>query len=95
MSQEKVYCGKVKEITTKFGKITKVSYGPDDKAKLLEHWGANGWINLDIMQGRSGEQYMQIDTFKSNAQGGGGSVQNSAPKAAPVNQQAPSDDLPF
>jgi len=92
MSQEKVYCGKVKEITTKFGKITKISYGPDDKAKLLEYWGENGWINLDVMEGRNGEPYMQIDTFKSNGQGGGA---KNAPKAVPVNQQAPSDDLPF
>ena len=44
--------------------------------------------NLEILSGRDGNPYAQIDNFKPA--GGGG----SAP-SAPVNQTAPSDDLPF
>jgi hypothetical protein len=85
---EKIYVGKAKSITTKFGQITKLSFGPNDFEKLNEHKNAAGWVNLEILSGRDGNPYAQIDNFKPTAQGG-------APKAAPVNQEAPSDDLPF
>ena len=86
----KIYVGKTKSVTTKFGAITKVSFGPSDFEKLNDAKNAAGWVNLEMLTGRDGTPYLQIDNFKPTAQGGGG----SAP-SAPVNQAAPSDDLPF
>lgn len=84
----KVYVGKTKVITTKFGNITKVSFGPSDFEKLNDAKNAAGWVNLEMMTGRDGTPYMQIDNFKP--EGGGG----QAPARA-VNQQESNDDLPF
>lgn len=85
----KIYVGKAKAITTKFGVITKLSFGPSDFEKLNAEKNAAGWVNLEILSGRDGNPYAQIDNFKPAGDGGG-----SAP-SAPVNQTAPSDDLPF
>tara|TARA_R110002050_G_scaffold38740_2_gene95392 strand:+ start:2568 stop:2831 length:264 start_codon:yes stop_codon:yes gene_type:complete len=85
---DKIYVGKAKGITTKFGQITKLSFGPNDFEKLNAEKNAAGWVNLEILTGRDGNPYAQIDNFKPTAQGG-------EAKAAPVNQAAPSDDLPF
>ena len=89
MSQEKIYVGKCKVVTTKFGEITKVSFGPSDFDKLNAAKNENNWVNLELLTARDGGQYLKIDNFKPTAQSGG-SVQS-----APVNQSAPSDDLPF
>jgi len=84
----KIYVGKTKVINTKFGAITKVSFGPNDFEKLEAAKNASGWVNLEMMTGRDGTPYMQIDNFKPSGEGGG-----SAPA---VNQQSnDSDDLPF
>ena len=82
----------MKSITTQYGVINKISFGPQDFEKLAAAKNDAGWCNLEILTGRDGNPYMQIDNFKPTAQGGGGG--NSAP-SAPVNQAAPSDDLPF
>lgn len=83
----KIYVGKTKAITTKFGQITKVSFGPSDFEKLNDAKNAAGWVNLEILTGRDGSPYMQIDNYKP--EGGG----NSAPAA--VNTQSEDDGLPF
>ena len=84
----KVYVGKAKSVQTKFGAITKLSFGPNDFEKLAEYKNAAGWVNLEILQGRDGSPYAQIDTFKPTAQGGGS-------PAPAVNQASANDDLPF
>ena len=90
MDNSKIYVGKTKVVTTKFGEITKVSFGPSDFEKLNAAKNDAGWVNLDLLTARDGGQYLKIDNFKATAQGGGGSVQSK-----PVNQESPSDDLPF
>ena len=78
-------------INTKFGAITKVSFGPSDFEKLEAAKNAAGWVNLEMMSGRDGTPYMQIDNFKPSGESGNGG--GSAPA---VNQQSDSnDDLPF
>jgi hypothetical protein len=85
---DKIFLGQTKVVTTKFGQIIKISFGPDDFKKIEDSKNTAGWLNLEMLTGRNGLPYLQIDNFKPTAQGG-------APKAAPVNQEAPSDDLPF
>lgn len=86
----KIYVGKTKQITTKFGQITKVSFGPNDFEKLEAAKNAAGWVNLEILTGRDGSPYMQIDNYKP--EGGGGQAQGASQA---VNQQSQEDDLPF
>jgi len=66
-------------------------------AFINKHANANGWVNLSIMIGRSGNPYVELDTYepKQNAE-----PQEVKPKAAVKSKPAPAveeedEDLPF
>ena len=64
----------------------------------------SGWLNLDIKVGKSGKEYVELDTWEPKPQGEGNAPAAAAPAArakvgAPVQAPAPAptaeEDLPF
>ena len=48
-----------------------------------------GWVNLDIKQGRSGNYYVELDTFEPKGKG-------AAPSPKPAKAEPEADDeVPF
>ncbi len=64
----KVYCGNAREVETKFGKITKLSFTEEDLKKMQAALDG-GWVNVAVMERREPSKggmthYCQIDTWK-------------------------------
>ena len=84
MANDKVFVGKTNVVTTKFGEIVKVAFGPQDFEILLKAKNEKGWVNLEMKDKRDGGKYFQLQ---------GEFTGSAAPRvAAAVNE---SDDLPF
>ena len=58
--ENKNFIGRVKEIPTKYGKITKLSFSPEDLKKVSE----TGWLNVILKPAKNGSFYMVLDEFK-------------------------------
>jgi hypothetical protein len=69
-------------------------------AFINKHANANGWINLSVMIGRSGNPYVELDTYEPKQST---EPQEVKPKAAAKSKPAPepeveeedNEDLPF
>lgn len=59
----------------------------DATAFLKKHAKANGWVDLNILFGRSGNPYVELDTYVPKEKG-------SAKEAAPKDEEG-EEDLPF
>ncbi len=60
MSEQKgVFIGKIKQITTKYGEIVKISLGPKDFQALESLKNESGWVNLQMMTKRDGGKYIK------------------------------------
>lgn len=100
MSDEKIYVGNGKKITTQYGDLMKLSLTAEDVEKMQANL-SNGWININIKERRSPSaggmtHYLEVDTWKPNSEQGGGS--DAAPKAAkpaPAQEDLQPEDLPF
>lgn len=80
---DKILVGRVEIKQTKFGDLTKVSFGPQDMQKLQDQASSNkGWVNLVLKQGKSGGYYLEVDTWKPKGATAGAGV-------------AAQDDFPF
>lgn len=99
MSEEKIFADgfsfKRQENAPDFV-IGRVSIKVDDAIAFMRKHEKNGWVNLNAKYGRSGNPYMELDTYepkgKQDASSPLDSVKKSkAPKAAP----APKEELPF
>lgn len=72
--------------------IGRMSMKVDEAIAFIKTHQKNGWINLNVKQARSGNYYIELDTFEPT-----GKKQESAPapvskpKATPVEEE----DLPF
>lgn len=71
--------------------IGRVSVKVEEAIAFLKSNEKNGWVNLDIKEARSGNHYIELDTFVSN---------KDANQKAPEPKQAPAPepevpDLPF
>jgi len=62
-----------------------------------KHKNANGWINLSIMIGRSGNPYVELDTYEPKKDDGEPTEVKAKAKAKPAPQVEEDDDdeLPF
>lgn len=58
--ENKNFIGRVKEIPTKYGKITKLSFSPEDLKKVTE----SGWLNVILKPAKNGSFYMVLDEYK-------------------------------
>lgn len=92
MAEEKIFADgfifKKKETAPDFV-IGSLSLKADEATAFIKKHIKNGWVNLDIKQGRSGNYYVELDTFEPKAKG-------DAPKSSPK-KAAPADDeeVPF
>jgi len=67
-------------------------------AFINKHANANGWINLSVMIGRSGNPYVELDTYepKQNAEPQEVKSKNVAkPAPKPEVEEEDDEDLPF
>ena len=72
--------------------IGNLSVKVDEAITFLKNNEKKGWVNLSIKKGRSGNPYIELDTYEPNKEA-------AAEKKAPEPEQAPESeedgDLPF
>lgn len=68
--------------------IGNLSVKVDDAITFLRKYEKKGWVNLSIKKGRSGNTYVDLDTFEPKSS-------DSKPAAAPPPQEEEGGDLPF
>lgn len=71
--------------------VGRVSIKLDDAIAFMRKHESNGWVNLDVKQARSGNYYMELDTFKPK---GSSAPKKSAPTPTQAEPEA-DDDIPF
>ena len=91
MSEEKVFCGSARVITTKYGELTKVSFSEKD-LEALKGCLDNGWVNCVVKEKKNKVEgkpthYLEVDTWKPDAQ------KDSDAKTQESNEAG--NDLPF
>ena len=77
--------------------IGRISVKVDEAIAFLRNHEKNGWVNLNALYARSGNAYIELDTFEP--QRGGAPKAATPPKAAPapepeVNNEE-EEELPF
>lgn len=79
--------------------IGRISIKVDEAITFLRNHEKNGWVNLNALYARSGNAYIELDTFEP--QRGGAPKVATPPKAAPVAAPEPEvnneeeEELPF
>jgi len=90
MSEEKIFADgfsfKKQENAPDFV-IGRVSVKVDEAIAFLKKHEKNGWVNLNAKYGRSGNPYMELDTYEPKPK------QEAAP--APKGKKAVKEELPF
>ena len=75
--------------------LVKLSIKVDDFRKTLTQHEDNGWVNINILRGRSGKEYAEIDTWKpSGGRQGEGSYPASAQRQSAPRQTPPPPPYP-
>ncbi len=65
--------------------IGNISVKVDDAITFLKNNEKKGWVNLNVKRGRSGNPYIELDTYEPT----------NTKKAAPVPQPEDDGNLPF
>lgn len=98
MSEEKIFADgfsfKRQENAPDFV-IGRLSIKLDEAIAFLKKHEKNGWVNLNAKYGRSGNPYLELDTYEPKK--GGAAPTAPAPKAAakPKAKAEPAEELPF
>lgn len=71
--------------------VGRLSMKVEEAAAFLKQNVKNGWVNVNIKQARSGNYYVELDTYESKSDK---SNVDSAPKNVEENGND-TDDLPF
>jgi hypothetical protein len=92
MAEEKIFADgfifKKKETAPDFV-VGSLSLKVDEAVAFIKKHTKMGWINLDIKQGRSGNYYVELDTFEPKAKG-------AAPAPKPTKAEPEADEeVPF
>ena len=75
--------------------VGRVSVKVDEAIAFLKQHESNGWVNLGVKTARSGNYYMDLDTFQANdSSKKEGEVDKYEAKSKAVAED-PADDLPF
>ena len=62
----KIFVGSVKQVTTKYGELTKLGFNMAHLELLTSHVNASGWVNVDLKVSQTtGKQYMEIDLYQT------------------------------
>lgn len=72
--------------------VGRLSLKVEDAVAFIQDNQKNGWVNLDIKQARSGNYYVELDTFEKQASNETSSPAPSKKAAAPAEED---DDVPF
>jgi hypothetical protein len=71
--------------------IGRLSMRVDEAIAFLKEHDRNGWVNLNIKTARSGNHYVELDTYEPQAE----QAPKAKPKAAPVKSSENDEELPF
>lgn len=78
--------------------VGRLSMKSDEAVAFIRQHDKGGWVNLNIKTARSGNHYVELDTYEPTQQGGGAKPaakpQAKAVAPAPVVEEE-EDDLPF
>ena len=77
--------------------VGRMSIKADDAVAFIREHEKNGWVNLNIKTARSGNHYVELDTYEPT-QGGAKPQAEAKPKAEPkavVAEPEEYGDLPF
>lgn len=75
--------------------IGRLSIKVDEAIAFLRQNEKNGWVNLDAKYGRSGNAYLELDTYEPKSKGDHVETSKPAVKSAPVVEDEDEDELPF
>lgn len=77
--------------------VGRLSIKVEEAIAFIKQHEKNGWVNLGVKTARSGNYYIELDTFEAKTQGS--AVDNYEKKAEtkqqPTAQEEEDDDLPF
>ena len=65
--------------------VGRVSIKVDDAVAFIQQHVKNGWVNLGVKQARSGNYYMELDTFEAEKK----------TTTKPTKKVVEDDDMPF
>ena len=107
MSEDKIYCGSAKVITTQYGPLTKVTLHKDNVNAIVKYMkdNASDFCTFNVLEKREKTDgkpthYCVIDQWKPDAQSQTPSPNTYTGNPSPNDQQHPTqqeidDDLPF
>lgn len=100
MENNDLLVGSVKVKETQYGEIINIGLNKNDIEKLNSHLNSSGWVNIDLLQAKSGKKYIKINTFSPSGSTGSSERVKPAerqPTASEVlaEQNKEDDDLPF
>ena len=83
--------------------VGRLSMKSDEAVAFIRQHEKNGWVNLNIKTARSGNHYVELDTYEPNAQSGMKPQETKAaqpksspkPKAAVEPENDDEEELPF
>jgi hypothetical protein len=78
--------------------VGRLSMKSDDAVAFIRQHEKGGWVNLNIKTARSGNYYIELDTYEPAAQNGmkEEATQEAKPRKAPAPSKEEDDlDLPF
>lgn len=67
--------------------IGRLSLKIDDAISFMKEHEKRGWVNLNVKQARSGNYYIELDTYEPK-----GKAQEEAPKPAKQGKAKPKDE---
>ena len=71
--------------------VGRISIKVEEAIAFIKQHEKNGWVNLGVKTARSGNYYIDLDTFEANDS----SKKECELKAKEVAKEEPADDLPF
>lgn len=81
--------------------VGRVSIKVEEAIAFLKSNAKNGWVNLDIKEARTGNHYIELDTFQPKNNSGSevdkynASKETATPQEAFGDDDEEDDDLPF
>lgn len=82
--------------------VGRLSMKVDDATKFIKENQKNGWINLNVKKARTGNFYLELDTYYPDTKEGGSDAKRITNKAQSQNKSNSSlqmtdddDDVPF
>ncbi len=70
--------------------VGRLSMKIDDAISFMKKHEKNGWVNVNVKQARSGNYYVELDTYEPKGQSTAPRTQAPAPASPAVD-----DDIPF